>query len=150
VIYWFLGISAILVAALVALSFMSREPGDLGLENGGLRLCPDSPNCVVTEGPSPGTEPLLFDGDAAGAWEAAKRSVEDIGGAIRQDEGGYLWATFSSKIFRFIDDLELRMDRQRGSIHVRSASRVGHSDLGVNAKRVEALRKAFRERMGER
>lgn len=147
-IYWFLGLSAVLVAVLVALSFMSREPGTLGIEEGGLRPCPDSPNCVVSEGRLPNTEPLLFDGEAASAWEVAKRSVETIGGTIRREEDGYLWATFTSRVFRFVDDLELRMDRQRGSIHVRSASRVGHSDLGVNANRVKALHRAFRERTG--
>jgi uncharacterized protein (DUF1499 family) len=64
---------------------------------------------------------------------------------IRRDESGYLHAECQSRLFRFTDDLELRLDAARGVIHVRSASRVGHSDLGANRKRVEALRRAVEE-----
>lgn len=55
----------------------------------------------------------------------------------------YLWATFSTRIFRFIDDLELRLDEENGVMHVRSSSRVGYSDMGANRRRVEDLRLRF-------
>lgn len=149
VIYWFIGLSIILIGALAALSLTSREPGALGMRDGRLRPCPDTPNCVVSEGERPSIAPLTFTGDAADSWQAARSAVEALGGTVRTDDGGYLWATFTSRIFRFVDDLELRLDADGGAIHMRSASRVGHSDLGVNSKRVEALRAGFRERTGE-
>jgi uncharacterized protein (DUF1499 family) len=57
--------------------------------------------------------------------------------------GSYVHAECHSRIFRFVDDVEFLLDRAAGVIHVRSASRAGHSDLGVNRARVEALRRAF-------
>jgi len=61
---------------------------------------------------------------------------------IVQEDNGYVRAVLTSRLFRFRDDLEL--DVQAGCVHVRSASRVGYSDLGANRKRVEALRTALR------
>ena len=52
-------------------------------------------------------------------------------------------------MFRFVDDLECRLDAENRVIHVRSASRVGYSDLGVNRKRVERLRARFGQEVGE-
>ena len=69
-----------------------------------------------------------------------------MGGKIEADQDGYLWAVFTSRIFRFKDDLECRLAAPENLIHVRSASRLGYSDLGVNRKRVEALHKNFEQR----
>jgi uncharacterized protein (DUF1499 family) len=69
----------------------------------------------------------------------------DLGGVIVLVENGYLAATFQSPLFRFVDDVELRLDRPSGVIHIRSASRVGRSDLGKNRERVEAIRRRFNE-----
>jgi len=68
-------------------------------------------------------------------------TVRAHGGAIQVQDGDYVHATFTSAVFRFIDDLELR--REGRIVHVRSASRVGHSDLGANRKRVAAIQLAF-------
>lgn len=131
---------------LALMSLISREP-KTGLVAGRLRACPDSPNCVVSENETPASrvEPLSFEGDPRQAWDALRRAVEHGGGSIREDRNGYLWATFTSRIFRFVDDVEFRMDETRGAIHLRSASRAGYSDFGVNRKRVEKLRVAFAE-----
>jgi uncharacterized protein (DUF1499 family) len=67
-----------------------------------------------------------------------------MGGKIITDDGGYLHATFTSRIFRFVDDLELRLDGENGIIHLRSASRTGYSDFGVNRKRAEQFQALFR------
>jgi uncharacterized protein (DUF1499 family) len=72
-----------------------------------------------------------------------KEIVGESGGKIQKEENGYLWTTFTTKVFRFVDDVELRMDETRGIIHVRSASRLGYSDMGMNRKRVETLRVRF-------
>ena len=66
-----------------------------------------------------------------------------MGGSIQAEKTDYLAATFTSSIFRFVDDLEIRIDTGQEMIHLRSASRVGHSDGGVNRKRVELLKNSF-------
>jgi uncharacterized protein (DUF1499 family) len=88
-------------------------------------------------------EPLVFEGPPETAWKKLSRTVRDAGGTIREDTGTYLWATFQTRLFRFVDDTEFRMVAAEGVIHVRSASRVGYWDLGVNRKRVERLRARF-------
>jgi uncharacterized protein (DUF1499 family) len=63
-----------------------------------------------------------------------------------QRDAHYLAATYHSRLFRFVDDLELRLDPGAGLIHVRSASRVGHADFGANQRRVKRLARAFSAR----
>jgi uncharacterized protein (DUF1499 family) len=115
-----------------------------GLNDGRLAACPDSPNCVCSESQTAHdakrSVASLSVGAAAGeaAWAGAVEVVREMGGHVQTDTGAYLHATFVSRIFRFVDDLELRADGDR--LQVRSASRVGYSDLGVNRKRVEEMR----------
>jgi len=66
-----------------------------------------------------------------------------MGGNIQMESNGYLAASFSSAIFGFVDDFELRIDAQQKIIHVRSASRIGKSDMGVNNKRVELFKTLY-------
>ena len=149
-------IAIYLIAAAVALglglfvylSIDSRKVRETGLLNGKLRPCPGTPNCVVSEGSGQDsyTEPLTFSGEPGAAWEHAKEALTGLGGRIEKDTGDYVWATFRSRIWRFVDDTELRLDAAGKVIHVRSASRVGKGDLGVNRKRVERLRSLFKTR----
>jgi uncharacterized protein (DUF1499 family) len=69
-----------------------------------------------------------------------------MGGKIEEEHDDYLWTTFTSRVFRFVDDVEFRMVSAAGKIHVRSGSRVGYSDLGVNRRRVEKLRALFNQK----
>jgi uncharacterized protein (DUF1499 family) len=69
--------------------------------------------------------------------------VQGIGGTVEREEVDFLWAVFTSTVFRFVDDMEFRMDGATQTIHVRSASRIGYWDLGANRRRVETLRKRF-------
>lgn len=129
--------------------FAGRRPADLGVRDGRLALCPTSPNCVSSQAASDDAEhhvaPLDFpasaQGDPARAWgqlEAAVRSLErTVVVTLRAD---YLHAECSSALMGFVDDLECLLDRGARVVHVRSASRVGYSDLGVNRRRVEELR----------
>lgn len=59
------------------------------------------------------------------------------------DESGYLHAECTSLVFRFVDDVEFWFDQRESLVHVRSASRIGHSDLGVNRRRIEHIRNQF-------
>jgi uncharacterized protein (DUF1499 family) len=133
------------IAIMIAFSLTARKPENLGLKDGRLRPCPGTPNCVCTfdEGTA-AIDPLTFSDSADTAWERLKKIVrEHPRTVIVTDEGDYLHAECTSLIFRFVDDLEFALDREHRRIHVRSASRAGRSDFGVNRARVEAIREAF-------
>ncbi|WP_167631240.1 DUF1499 domain-containing protein [Mariprofundus ferrooxydans] len=140
----------IIVALLIGVGFIAyiwmaiqsqKEPDTLGLQQGLLRLCPDSPNCVCSEAFSQADKEHAIAPVQAGetTWERLKSRIIELGGVIKQDDGHYLHATFTSSLFHFVDDVELRLDSEQGLIQIRSASRVGRSDLGVNRKRVEQI-----------
>ena len=131
-----------LVCILAILSIISRSKPSVGMVAGRLRPCSARPNCVCSEDkdlPSY-VNPLAFRGTAEDSWERAKRIIREMGGKIVREEDCYLWATFRTRVFRFIDDMELRLDEENDVIHVRSSSRVGYSDMGANRRRVEELR----------
>lgn len=124
---------------------MNHAPSS-GPMGGRLAPCPASPNCVCSQDADPAhqIEPLTF----TGSGDKALRRVRELILAeprtrLIRDEPGYLQAEFRSRIFRFVDDVEFLLDEPAGRIHLRSASRVGHSDLGVNRRRLENLRRAF-------
>jgi uncharacterized protein (DUF1499 family) len=141
-------IIAIFAGAYAGLGWWSHQSRFTVAGIAGERLapCPASPNCVCSDHPGAGDDHAvaalrLPGGAAADHWSRITRLVTELGGTVHTDTGTYLHATFVSRFFRFVDDLELRADGE--SIQVRSASRVGYSDLGVNRKRVEALRHAL-------
>ena len=144
-IYW-IAISIFgLVCFLAILSLISRRKPALGMVEGRLRPCSTRPNCVCSEfKDSPSyVEPLKIFGSSNNDWERAKRIIREMGGKIELEDESYLWITFSTRIFRFIDDLELRIDEENEVIHIRSSSRVGYSDLSANRKRIEVFRERF-------
>jgi uncharacterized protein (DUF1499 family) len=147
-IYVIVAIVVLFLGSFMYLSMNSRSARETGLIDGRLRPCPGTPNCVVSEhdGKESHAEPFGFSGEAGAAWKNAKESVILLGGRVENDAGNYLWATFRSRIWRFVDDVELRLDAGGKVIHVRSASRVGKGDLGVNRKRVERLRDLLKTR----
>lgn len=108
-----------------------------------LSPCPDRRNCVgsLETDPARRVEPL----PAGSSVETTLARLAEIIGEMRgarvvSRSGSYLRAEFSSRLFGFVDDLELLSDPTAGVIQVRSASRAGYSDLGVNRKRIETLR----------
>lgn len=112
-----------------------------------LKPCPDSPNCVSSlADPSDRRHhvaPFVFAEPVDDKGEVLKVAVDTIDGVFFRAERGYMRFVFTSKWFRFRDDLELKWEPGDITVHVRSSSRVGHSDLGANRKRVEALRRAL-------
>jgi len=115
------------------------------LVNGKLLPCPNSPNCVSSESfPEKSTvAPLVFTSSASEAWQTLQDILLEMGGHVEEVDDSFLHATFRSRVFRFVDDVSARLDPEKNLIQIRSASRVGHSDFGVNRKRVEELRKRF-------
>lgn len=125
---------------------MTKNSTNLGLVDGKLRPCPNTPNCVCSmEGaPAHHVKPLAFVGEPDDAMSRLKAVLADQA-RIRliAEETDYLHAECSSLVFRFVDDLEFHLDRPGKKINVRSASRAGKYDFGVNRRRVEAIRRAF-------
>jgi uncharacterized protein (DUF1499 family) len=148
-----LKILAVLVLAAMALAlggwamglFAGRPPANLGMKDGRLAPCPRSPNCVASQlDPADATHfvaAIAIKGDAQAAWRALRDAVA---GAARSkivaETNGYLRAEFASKRIGFVDDVEFLLEASARAIHVRSASRLGRRDFGVNRARIEAIR----------
>ncbi|MCB1064066.1 MAG: DUF1499 domain-containing protein [Verrucomicrobiae bacterium] len=121
-----------------------------GLVSGNLAPCPATPNCVSsddTSDPGQAIAAFAFDSKAvapAEAWSRLQEIVNSLPGVrVVEVSDEYLSAECRSRLFGFVDDLEFHLRPDSSSIAVRSASRVGHSDLGANRKRVENLRAQF-------
>jgi len=136
----------LLGCSLAMVSCSGKRPAQLGLRDGRLTPCPASPNCVSSQSEDArhAIDPLRY-GDAR--QEARVRLLGVLrsmpGATIVTEEGDYIHAEFRSRLFRFVDDVEFFFDEQEGIIQTRSASRLGHSDLGVNRKRMEKVRVRF-------
>ena len=119
------------------------------LVEGKLRPCAGTPNAVCSESTNVivRIDPLCFKGSPESAWALLKQVVIEHGGRVHEAGSDYIWSTFTIPFFGFVDDVEFRLSPQEGVIHVRSASRLGFSDLGVNRGRVEELRAAFQKVM---
>jgi uncharacterized protein (DUF1499 family) len=151
-----IGIAACVVAPAVSLGVLSalaRKPDDLGVDGGRLAPCPDSPNCVSSsaEDPVHRIDPITFDGPTDVALARLKQAIATIPRThIVSENDGYLHAEATSLIFRFVDDVEFLVAGDEKLIHIRSASRVGRSDLGINRARVERIRQAFQQASTDR
>jgi len=119
-----------------------RRPTNLGVKDGRLAPCKRTPNCVSSQADAADHEhyiaPIVFRGAAASLRRAAE-SMERA--TVIKAEGNYLYAEYRTRLLRYVDDLELYYDDKQGLVHVRSASRLGRRDFGVNRNRVEALRR---------
>ena len=145
------GVSILIVGAFATMSWYSQKPVTLGIVNGRLSDCPDTPNCVSTQAveATQRMEPIAFAGSAEDAMQRLRDLISNMPRAtIRDVDGHYLHAEFRSRIFRFVDDVEFLIDAESRVIHFRSASRVGHSDLGANRRRMESIGAAFLEKEG--
>jgi len=135
------------------LSIPGRRPTDIGPQGSRLARCPGSPNCVCSDDDDAthGIAALRLAVPAAEAWSAAKQAVLALPRTrIVTERGDYLHAECTSALLGFVDDLELHLRAGEAVIAVRSASRVGYSDFGVNRKRVERIRAALASRAAVR
>lgn len=127
------------------LSFPGTRPSTLGVQNGQLAACPNTPNCVSSQASATDKEhsvaPIAYVGEGKVAIAKLKAIIESSERTkIIQADDNYLYAEFASKLMGFVDDVEFYADDSANVIHVRSASRLGQSDLGVNRQRVEEIR----------
>ena len=147
----FIGLAFVVGAGIVGLIVWARSstaPLTLGPNKGTLAECPSSPNCVSSYATDPQhrIEPLRFDGDASHAMETLVGAIQGMPRSqimTSSESDGYLHAEFRSAFIGYIDDVEFLVDPEASLIHVRSASRLGHSDMGVNRNRVESIRVLF-------
>ncbi len=110
-------------------------PEELGVRAGRLAACPAPDHCARADWPS---------ADPAAALEQLALVLEDTPGiSVQERRGPYLHATATSRIFGFVDDLELLADPDHGLLQARSVSRLGDSDLGVNGRRLQRLQEAL-------
>ncbi|KJR42178.1 protein of unknown function DUF1499 [Candidatus Magnetoovum chiemensis] len=111
-----------------------------------LRPCPWTPNCVSScdRDKKHKVAPITYDIDEKAALTILKDAINMLDRVtITAQKSDYIHAECKSKVFGFVDDVEFYIDREAKVIHVRSASRLGFSDFGVNRKRIELIRKNF-------
>lgn len=116
-----------------------------GVQNGMLSPCPAKPNCVGSqaEGERHKIEPIHYAGGKSAAFDKLKKIVISLERAgLVEENDDYLRFEFKSALFGFVDDVEFYFPEEP-VIHVRSASRLGYSDFGVNRKRIEKVRRLF-------
>ena len=135
------------VVLLIVLGFVSRSGKPPGLSDSRLASCPSSPNCICTEYESDNkafVSPVQISIDSHDVIDDAQTVALEMGGKIVSRDRLYLAVTFSSRLFGLVDDFEIRWAPEPGLLHIRSASRTGHSDLGVNGKRVEDFKNRYK------
>jgi uncharacterized protein (DUF1499 family) len=127
--------------------FSWKRPTNLGVKDGQLARCKQSPNCVSSQAEPSDSEHYIAPIAFRGPVQELKKAVESMERAtVITSHGNYLYAEYRTKLLRYVDDLELFYDPAAGLVHVRSASRLGRRDFGVNRKRVEALRSLIQAR----
>ena len=119
-------------------NFTGKKPSNLGVKDGKLAACPGSPNCVNSQSDDSKSKieplPMVSIADLKRVVEGMERTT------IIEETDSYLYAEFKSKLMGFVDDVEFFADSAANTVQVRSASRLGQSDAGVNRKRVEEIR----------
>lgn len=134
------------VLATILAAQRAEPPVPLGVRNGQLAPCPPTPNCVSSQSNDPqhAIAPLMYDGNtdqARATLRAVLASYPRM--TMLHDDADYLHVLVRSATIGFPDDVEFFFDSTAQQIHVRSASRMGRGDLGVNRARVESIRTAF-------
>ena len=120
-----------------------KRPADLGVRNGKLKAPPSSPNAVSSQATSGYHQiaPLAYKASLEQAMKALKAIIENTPNTrIVETRPDYLYAEYTSALMGYVDDVEFFFPPGGNVIHVRSASRLGYSDLGANRKRIEAIR----------
>ena len=134
-----IALAIFLIAAAFLLAKISQAAPPRPKAGGLLQKCPDSPNCVSSENND--IAPIAIGGkNPEVIWAKLQQAIAEQGGQLMDVRPHYLWATFKTPVFGFIDDVEARMDLTDNVIHLRSASRVGYYDFDTNRKRLLNLK----------
>lgn len=128
--------------------FAGNRPDNLGVTAGKLALCPSTPNCVNSQSQDAehSIEPLTYKSTPDEAFANLKTIIQSLDNTkIITETEDYLYVEFTVTLLGFVDDVEFYLDKDANAIQMRSASRLGQSDLGVNRQRVEKIRAKFNE-----
>jgi uncharacterized protein (DUF1499 family) len=142
------GLLFLIVSLVVLPQCSGKRPANLGITDGRFFPCPSSPNCVSSQSTdaSHHVEAISYKGTL---MEAKKELISVINSMDRSrivtDKENYIHAEFTSAFFRFVDDVEFYFDEKDKTIQLKSASRVGYSDFGVNRQRIDTIRSRFAE-----
>lgn len=145
------GFLSIIFGLIITLScslIFSSSVAATGINHSYLEPCPSSPNCVVSQsGDEEHTiEPITYQSDRATARETLLKVLSVVPRTeVTEQTDDYIHAESTSRIFKFVDDVEFYFPENEDVIHLRSASRVGESDLGVNRRRIEQIRLAMED-----
>jgi uncharacterized protein (DUF1499 family) len=137
----------IFIAVSLWLGCGGRMPEGLGADRGLLAPCPNKPNCVSSFAGDEDhrIDALVIEGSDEAAWQSLRRLLESAPRVeIVTSSTTYIHAVYTTPIMRYRDDVEFLLRTNENEIAVRSASRVGHSDMGLNRDRIEAIRTALR------
>ncbi len=132
--------------------FAGKHPANIGVKDGKLAPCARSPNCVSSQAdPSDSIHyiaPISYGAAPVEAITAVRNAIESMPRTrIVRHDPDYLYAEFRSKLLGFVDDVEFFYDDKAGVVQVRSASRLGRRDFGVNRERIEAIRSILEGRL---
>lgn len=128
--------------------FAGKQPNNLGVKDGLLTPCPNTPNCVSSQSSDTvhKIQPFTYKSTPQEAFANLKKIIQSRPRTkIITETENYIYAEFTIPVIGFVDDVEFYLDEAAKAIHVRSASRLGQSDLGVNRKRIETLRAKLQE-----
>ena len=134
-------IACLLLFFILLTSCAGTKPDSIGQ----FSECPEKPNCIFSKSSTAlhMIAPLIYQNSFLEAKEELLKVIKSMPRAeIATDKENFLHVEFTSKIFRFVDDVEFYFN-EPGIIHFRSASRIGHSDMGVNRRRIEEIRHLF-------
>jgi len=138
------GLIIFIIIYFIYLGMKSHSGSPAGLIKQKLSPCPDTPNCINSEFRTDTThyiDAMSYQEKSAGeVILAIEKVIQKTGGEITTINEKYVAAVYKSKLFRFIDDLEIRLDDTDKLIHFRSASRVGRSDFGINIERINLIK----------
>ena len=127
---------------LLLTSCSGTRPTHLGIqENGRFAPCPDKPNCVQSESQKEEHRFPTFRTTSDSSWVQLVKVIQEQPrtDVISEKNQNYLHAEATSALWRFVDDIEVILDKEQ--LYFKSASRLGYSDMGVNRERLETLTK---------
>ena len=128
--------------------FQGTAPSNLGVNEGQLASCPPSPNCVVSQNADSEhtIAPISYQTDRNSAKESLLKVLQVVPRTtIVESSKDYIRVECASRLLGFVDDAEFYFPEEEKVIHIRSASRLGESDLGVNRRRLEQIRLAMED-----
>lgn len=120
---------------------------NLGIENGKLKPCPNRQNCRNSDDPQERFQIEAIEDADGRKWALIAEVMASLPRVkLVVETEGYLRFTQTSDFFHFVDDIEFHNRPEAGQIAIRSASRLGYRDFGVNQDRVEQIRSLLHEK----